>query len=337
MAGLIFGTSQVASLAPLIGAAVLALTTQILVASVYRGHHRFVEANALQIISGAALPLLAMGLAPAQPTALLAGLALAWFVPSLPQALRLFRQAGRHLAPGTGITSAARRLLGYGLPRVPGELALGFMFTLPAVILAHEQGVSVAGRLSLALTFVTLVAAAVRPVAQVLLPKAARWTASADTPLLRRAVRWVTALSIGGSAVSSLVAILLATPLTLLLYGQPARDAIPLIRLAIPIAIPLTLYLGLRGIVDAVSARAINSANLLLTLAVSTALCLLFPTPDAMLHSMLASTSLLGLLTLYQAHRLLQALEHGRIEPLKEAAELGLPLRQPYPEGPQDL
>jgi len=335
VAGLIFGTTALAELAPLIGFAVLALTTQVLVGSVFRGQHRFLAANTLQIVSGALLPLVAVALVPRQPAALLLGLALAWLIPALPQAVRMVRTGAR--ASGATLRAAGRRLLGYGLPRVPGELALAFMFTLPAVILAHARGVTVAGQLSLALTFVTLVAAGVRPVALVLLPKAAAWTASSNTTLLRRAVRWVTVLSLTGSALGSLIAVLLATPLTLLLYGEPARDVIPLIRLAIPIAIPLTVYLALRGIVDGISTRAVNSGNLLLTLSVTTVLCLVKPEPEAMLHSLLASTSLLGVLTLYQAFHLLQAIEKGKVEPVEEPPQLGLPLGQAYPEGPPDL
>ena len=81
------------------------------------------------------------------------------FDPTLTSALTIalvLRSSGRVADGFSGTGEAARALLWYGVPRVPGEFALGALFTLPVTLAAHRAGAAQAGFVGLCISLLSM-------------------------------------------------------------------------------------------------------------------------------------------------------------------------------------
>jgi O-antigen/teichoic acid export membrane protein len=191
-----------------------------------------------------------------------------------------------------------RLLLRFGIPRVPGEFALVGLFALPALIALRANGVVAAGQFSAGLSLLSLVSSVFAPVGLVILPRASAQAAVGDLAGLRRLV--VRILSGGMILVIIAVAIgEIVVPIFVRWYfGPEFVVAIPVFRACLLGAIPFVVYVLLRNILDALDVRALNSRNLLITLVLLVALCLLNTDIMSMALSLVAALTLLSILSL---------------------------------------
>jgi O-antigen/teichoic acid export membrane protein len=91
---------------------------------------------------------------------------------------------------------------------------------------------------------------------------------------------------------------ILIPPLVRWYFGKDFVPAIPVFRMCLLGAIPYVVYVLLRNILDALDVRALNSRNLLISLALLMVLCLLRSDIMSMALSLLISLTLLGILSL---------------------------------------
>jgi O-antigen/teichoic acid export membrane protein len=136
------------------------------------------------------------------------------------------------------------------------------------------------------------------PVGLVILPRASAQAAVGDLAGLRRLV--VRILSGGMILVIIAVAIgEVVVPIFVRWYfGPEFVVAIPVFRACLLGAIPFVVYVLLRNILDALDVRALNSRNLLITLVLLVALCLLNTDIMSMALSLVAALTLLSILSL---------------------------------------
>ena len=265
LAELTFGTRAAGHLVPPLVLATVGIALHTLSYAWYRGRASWTTANAIQVAAIALVPPLAVTFSGSDTARALAltgagwcltggiGVALAW--------------AKQELTPATGLKPAARELLHFGVPRIPGELALFGLLALPSVMVAHREGLAAAGYVSFALSLVQLSAAALAPVGTLLLPVVSREAALGNWATLRKVVAQFLAVGVGVAAALALGVIVGAPLVVKILLGPDYVAAVPTARWLAPAAVPYAIYLILRNPLDAIATHPHNTRNLLVALA----------------------------------------------------------------------
>lgn len=315
---LVFGGGVVAStamggpaLAPLARALAPGVVGLILHGVAYgmlRGRQTMVPANILQGINLGIVPLAVFAVPGLSVPQLLRWIGLTQITVAA-VALAIVRLRGPRVASPREIwTHAARELLHYGTPRVPGEFMLGALSALPVVAAAHYGGPVEAGRIGLGLSLLSLATSLFAPLGQVMLPSISARVAAGETDGLARGI-WVlsgTCVVLTALGVIGLEA--LAPWLLPAVFGPAFAAAVTPVRIIILGAIPHVLYVVLRNVLDAIHAAPLNAANLFVALAAFGAVLGVGRSVDAVAPAVLASSIVLGALTVWRARRSLRAL-----------------------------
>lgn len=173
-------------------------------------------------------------------------------------------------------------LLRYGLPRVPGDIALGALLTVPGYVALRTHGLDVSGEVGFGATLLGLAAAVFSPVALLLLPAAAARLAAGDHAGLERNIGRMGRLVMAASIALMLGFELLSEPL-LRLYLGPTGDAyLAMSRIIFLGALPFAYFNGMRSVLDAYFHTPRNGVNLLKAFGVlllGSAVHLAVPTP----------------------------------------------------------
>lgn len=173
-------------------------------------------------------------------------------------------------------------LLRYGLPRVPGDIALGALLTVPGYVALRTHGLDVSAEVGFGATLLNLAAAVFSPVALLLLPAAAGRIAAGDHAGLERNIGRLFVLVIAGSVVLTLGFELLSRPLLLLYLGPTGEAYLAMARIIFIGALPFAFFNGMRSVLDAYFHTPRNGVNLMKAfgvLLVGSAVHLLVPTP----------------------------------------------------------
>jgi O-antigen/teichoic acid export membrane protein len=295
---LLFGSSAMASLVPAVTIALAGLTMHTLVYAVFRGRGDMRMANLLQLVNNGIAPVTAFLFVPHYAPTVLTATGTIWIVTSGAALLGIITRDNTKEATEHSVGDHLRILLRFGIPRVPGEFALVGLFALPALIAVRTQGVVAAGQFSAGMSLLSLVAGVFAPVGLVILPRASAQAASGDLHGLRSIV--IKMLAGGLLSAIAMVAIgeILIPPFVRWYFGEAFVPAIPVFRMCLLGAIPYVVYVLLRNILDALDVRAINSRNLVITLALLLVLCLLRSDIMSMASSLVVSLTLLGILSL---------------------------------------
>lgn len=298
VSGALFGASSV----PLLRAVAVATTGLVLHGLAYgmlRGRLSMVKANLLQALNLGVLPLLVLAWPGWTVPTVLSGLGCAWILTSSATIASVLRSTG-HLSDGvSGTGEAARALLWYGLPRVPGEFALGALFTLPVTFAAHRAGAAQAGFIGLGISLLSMAGSLFAPLGQIVLPTVSRLAASDDRHRIGgrswRLAGTCVALAVGGAA----LAIVLAPLIVPRFLGPGFAAAVPDIQILLLGLPPYVAYIVLRAVLDGVHTQPLNAKNLLVALGAFAVLTVIGP----IAASLAAALWLLGALTVLDAHR----------------------------------
>ena len=309
LAFMIFGDREQAHFALPIGGMVAGQMMHALMYSYWRGALRMKLANGLQFISLALIPVLAFFVGRSLEQVLQIT-AIAWlFVSVVPFLLLLI--GGR--TERSEKSRSLKQLLRYGLPRVPGDLALAALLTLPVYLVNHVEGVESGGQVAFGLTLLNIVGALFAPVSLLMLPSVARALARDDHGAVVREVQRTRNLTV--VIVLAIVAIfqLLAAPLLEWYVGGAPEGLIPAARILFSGALFFALFISLRSMLDAYFEKARNSLNLLIALA-----CLaiggliylfLWPQREFLLWMVPASFLVLAVLTWRDVHGVVAGLK----------------------------
>jgi O-antigen/teichoic acid export membrane protein len=157
-----------------------------------------------------------------------------------------------------------------------------------------------AGHFSAGISLLSLVGGVFGPVGLVMLPRASAQVAQGDLAGLRRIVVKMLAAGLVLAVVIVALGELLIPPFVRWYFGEEFLPAIPVFRICLLGAIPFVVYVLLRNILDALDVKAINSRNLIITLALLLILCFLRTDIFSMSLSLLVSLTLLGCLSLWE-------------------------------------
>jgi len=160
------------------------------------------------------------------------------------------------------------------------------------------HGVAAAGQFSAGLSLLTIVSSVFAPVGLVLLPRASAQAATGDLLGLKHFVVRMLAGGIILVVIAVIIGELLIPSFVGWYFGKDFVPAIPVFRACLLGAIPYVVYVLLRNVLDALDVRALNSRNLIITLAVLMTLCLLRTEIMSMALSLLAALTLLSILSL---------------------------------------
>lgn len=271
-AGWIFGTeghgqTYLASLALLGG-----YSSYIVWYSYLRGTGQIEPANAWQLAVVAGSPLIAAvaigrtGRADAILAIIAAAHALA-FIPLI-WSLRSV-QVGRHL--GVRI----RELAAFSIPRIPGILAYGGLFSVGPVVAAHVSGLGAAAELVLAQSLLRVVEAATDGFSRVALPFFSMLHSQGRIDHIRSRVENLLGLVTHGGIFASLQAWAWADELVRLWVGQEYPQAGAAIRALSFAIVPFALFTVLRPVIDSIEVKAVVSRYSLIALALTVALSLI--------------------------------------------------------------
>jgi O-antigen/teichoic acid export membrane protein len=206
-----------------------------------RGRLNFRTANVVLAVNLGLIPLVAAlitrGVVP-----LIACIAAGWLLFSL-------GSLARQLVRPRGLLRRIRMLISLGWRRVPGEFALFGLTAAPPLIVLHQAGVVEAGRVSLAMTLLTVAGTAVTPFSAVVLPHVSSWRGTVEqhriAALVRRVVL-VAALTVPLTALAELTAGFVVP----FVFGPEARNAVPAVRLVLCAVPAYTTYVLLRSLID---------------------------------------------------------------------------------------
>ena len=240
-----------------------------------RGSGRVMMANTMQLLNLAVWPCASFLLLD-DLRAVLWGTGLAWCVTAIGSI------SPDLLARGTGpIRRERAEILRFGLPRVPGDIALGALLTIPVFIVVRTFPLLAADH-AFGCTLLNLAAAVFSPVALLLLPAASAQLSSGDHKGLEERVARMTLIVTAASVALVLGFELLAEPFLRIYLGEASSDLIWTCRLVFIAALPFAFFNGMRSVLDAYYQTPRNGVNLVVSLFVlllGGAIHLFIPTP----------------------------------------------------------
>jgi len=240
--------------------------------SVYRGTDRMRRANLWQLGVLVVVPLVvAAAYAKSGRVALIVFLmGAACYAAAVPLISRLVRGLmSSGAAHGTG--PALRALLRYGLPRVPGNFAKTALFAAAPFLARYLVGVREAGFLVAAQSLMIVTQGGMDAFALVALPKVAKLFADEREDLIRGGVGNIIAFAFHMGIFAALHLALWSDSIVLVWLGPDYRGAIVAFRITAVAVLPYAAFVMLRAIIDAVEEKAVNTRNLVMSLATAVA------------------------------------------------------------------
>jgi O-antigen/teichoic acid export membrane protein len=302
-AAVLFGKAYMSRFVAPTTIALAGLTLHSMVYAVFRGRGDMRTANILSLVNMGIVPMAAFLIVRDSAAIVLTVTGVTWVLTSFFALLFILLSTADEPPASRSRSSHTGVLLRYGLPRIPGEFALVGLFALPALIAVRSEGIVRAGHLSAGMSLLTLVAGVFAPVGLVLLPRASAQAASGDLHGLRQIVLKMMMAGVALAVVGVAIGELLIPPFVRWYFGSEFIPAIPIFRVCLLGAIPYSVYVLLRNVLDALDVKPINSRNLVITLAFLLVLCFVRRDVSSMSLSLLASLTLLGVLSLWETQQ----------------------------------
>ena len=256
------------------------------------GRLRMKAASALWLVNIAAMPPAAVALSGGDVARSLTVLGLGTLAVASTIGLGILRR----LRPGSPRSwlGPFRRLVAFGLPRMPGEFALFGLAAVPTVVIAHRAGFEEAGRFSFAFSLVQLVGGLFAAGSAVLLPIVGRMKARGEVERIGPLIARVLAAAL--LAAAAVVAVLEASLGLLLpaLLDDRFAGTIAGVRWSLLGAVPYAAYIVLRGPLDALETWPHNAINLCVALGAIAALLRWGPPAMPTAAALLVGLAVLG-------------------------------------------
>jgi len=295
IAALMFGNARYATLVRAVALAVPGIVLHSVAYGYYRGRLQMLAANGLQVVNLGVVPVVVIAIPGITVLQAITALAATWNVVAIGAIAEPLWSAVRE-SRGSPLP-AVRELLGYGLPRVPGEFALAALFALPTTLAAHFGGIEEAGFVGLGVSLLSVVGSMFAPLGQIVLPSISTLAAHGRTAPLRSGVwrLWLASVTVAAGMV--VVLAILTRPLIAVFVGPAFLPAVPVTRLLLLAGIPYVTYVVLRNVLDALDTRPLNARNLVAAVVLFAAVVLIAGRADAVAGAMVTAVTVLGLLS----------------------------------------
>ncbi len=234
----------------------------------FRGMRRMSSANTLDLVNSAIAPLVAVTCAlrfnVAMAVLFLSALILAW---TACQSWDLWREI-RAASKQDYSPRLTKSLLLYGLPRVPGDVALAGLLSVPLILVTHAADVAEAGRFAVAQNLLTIVAVGLSPLSIVLLPYVSERLAREDFSTVKRNSVQLFQAILDISLYFALHVAILSDIVLRLWVGPKMVGATALVRVLMIVAPFYATYFVFRSVIDATTVKPVTSLNLVTAFAI---------------------------------------------------------------------
>jgi O-antigen/teichoic acid export membrane protein len=311
LAVVFFGSVRYDHLVRALSLAVAGMAFHGIAYGVFRGRVAMWQANALQALNLGIVPLAVLAWPGQSVPSVVIAVGGLWCLISGAAILIVLRSAPPTTWERRPIEAAMRELLRYGGPRVPGEFALGALFTFPVIVAAHVRGVATAGFVGLGVSLLTMMGSLFAPLGQIILPAVSALSVGRGRHRLRTDAWRLMALCLGVAA-ALVVSVEAGAALVIpRLFGAEFTPSVPVIRIMALGALPYVAYVVLRNILDALHTVPLNAKNLGLALALFLGLAVAIESSagdSGIPWAFAVSLALLGGLSAFDAYRALSRL-----------------------------
>jgi O-antigen/teichoic acid export membrane protein len=266
-ATLLFGNAALTNLVFPLSMAILAWQIHAAVYGYYRGKSQMGQANTLQLVNLAIVPLLSVVLLRKTGVEeIVIGIAFANLLSSILFGAPIF--ARMKLTAVREVRSKGVEMLRYGLPRVLGDVAAGGNAALAPIIAAHFVSIAAVGPLLLGMSITTAVGLSVAPIGLVLLSKFSRAVAQDQTEQISAHIAH---LALAVIQISVFICFQIAAFADVIVQSWVGKDfsqnflALRLVIFSMPCYL---FWVALRNAIDAASVYAYNGRNCLVSLVI---------------------------------------------------------------------
>ncbi len=159
-----------------------------------------------------------------------------------------------------------RELLKYGIQRVPGDIGLAAMLTVPVITTAHFSGIEAAGYLAFGISLLNMSGAVFSPISLILLPQSSALFANKQYGLLKQRAIKVLIVTIIISALGLIVFELFANEILEIYLTDVSPSLMQTCMILISGCVGYCIYISLRSVLDACYIKAVNTKNLIIVI-----------------------------------------------------------------------
>lgn len=190
-----------------------------------------------------------------------------------------------------------RKLLKYCLPRIPGEFILFAYTTVPIILINHKLGINATTPFATGITITTMISPLFSFVGIVLLPLVSKSVVEGNIKSSQNKVRKLGIVYLGLSILAILCVEIVPEVIVKVVFSDSFLGGIPIIRIMVLAVLPNAIYLLLRNPIDAVSEKAYNTFNLMISFFVLNLIIILSNNVLVYALSFFIAYSILGILS----------------------------------------
>ena len=272
----------------------------------YRGMRLMQKANLVQLLIMGIIPLLAISVA-AEVAQSFIVTGILWIIISI---LFLLGIVFNLQFSFSSVTKNIKQTFSHGIQRLPADLGIAALLSLPVLFFTHAFGTTESGYLAFSISLLSMTGAALKPIGLIMLPHATMLIAQKNYAALNFQIRKMIFYFLLLSAIVIAGYELLA-PVLLSVYLGKANSALVFIsRIVMLSAAGYMFYVFFRSIIDAAHHRSYNTLNIIISLTVLILLSsagLFFNVSRTYLLSIFVlSVSLLGTMTYLHIKKILK-------------------------------
>ena len=239
------------------------LVLQSLCYSYFQGKLMMVQANLMQIINASAIPLVIFYFFGDSLYSALLKVGIATTIISV---IFLFYILFSIKFITSKLVICLKELLIYGVQRIPGDLGLPALLTLPVVITTHMFGVKEAGYMAFGISIVNVVGAIFAPAGLIMLPQTAHMFSNNKLEPLKGYVNKILKIALGLTALGLVIFEIFAPQIIKIYLGSAFLELVLVARIILLGSLGYTVYITMRSIIDAYYVKAMNTKNIIISL-----------------------------------------------------------------------
>lgn len=229
--------------------------------SYYRGRMKMVHANFLQLINlgaGITIPFF-LG---SNLYQVLLETGIFWFIISLIFFINIFIIEGTFIL---NVRQKMKELWQYGIQRMPGDISLAALLTIPAIAITHFYGIEKGGYVAFGISILNMVAAGFGPLSLILLPEASQLIREENYLTLKNKTIKVLSVTILITSIGLIIFEIFANPILTIYLKETNQELISFARIIFIGSIGYSVYVTMRSILDAYYIKAVNTRNIFIS------------------------------------------------------------------------
>jgi O-antigen/teichoic acid export membrane protein len=272
----------------------------------YRGIRMMKKANLIQLLMMGIIPVFAISFAAGVAQSFIITGVL-WIIISL---LFLTGIILKQTFSFSSVVKNIRYTFNHGVQRLPADLGIAALLSLPVVFFTHAFGTTQSGYLAFSISLLSMTGASLKPIGLIMLPHATTMIAEKNYALLHSQIRKMIFYFLLLSAIVIAGYELLAPALISIYLGKANPELVYISRIIMLSAAGYMFYVFFRSIIDAAHHRSYNTVNIIISLtaliALSSAGFFFNVSRTYLLSIFVLSVSLLGTMTYLYIKKILK-------------------------------